>query len=176
MQLVWTPRNGTAQIIFKQVFPNLIRILFYYTAHFLNPTLIKCMLFFIIANKNYLCSRFMLVYRGAWRLYQHFKLKCISEVWSFFWKINCSWNLAQRCLQISPRGPCSAWLFFLEQCDYGRGARSVRRGRKGNGGMECCSFLEPSLPCWLCLQEDEHPFVYGASGQSRFPACRRQAC
>lgn len=46
-------------------FPNLIRILFYYTAHCLNLMLIKCMLFSIITNKNYLCSRFMLVYRGG---------------------------------------------------------------------------------------------------------------
>jgi hypothetical protein len=89
-------------------FPNLIRILFYYTAHFLNLTLIKCMLFFIITNKNYLCSRFMPAYCGGWRLYQHFKLKCVSEVWSFFWKINCSWNLAEWALQIGPGAPVAS--------------------------------------------------------------------
>lgn len=44
--------GDTAHIVLKQVSPVPMRISFYYSAHFLNLTLIKCILCFIITNKQ----------------------------------------------------------------------------------------------------------------------------
>lgn len=105
--------DSTTQIVFS--FPTLIRILFYYTAHFLNLTLIKCILYFSITN-NYLCSRFMVMYRGGWRLYQHFNFKYVSEVQGLSGKLIAAKNLAQPILPQTSLGlSSSSWLLFLEQ-------------------------------------------------------------
>ena len=89
--------GGTAQIIIKQVSPTLIRILFYYSAHFLNLTLIECILYFIITNKQlavlkmYGCALWWLMTVSAFQFQMRFRgLELI-------WKINCSWKPGTGC-------------------------------------------------------------------------------
>lgn len=131
-------------MVFKQVSSTLIRILFYYAAHFLNLTLIKRILYFIITHeqlsvlKIYGCVLWWLMTVSAFQFQMHFGgLELI-------WKINCSRKPGTACSYTDQPGA-----LLLPAPFSGTAARGVEWGlEEGNksrvdGGEQSATLLRP---------------------------------
>lgn len=121
--------GGTAHIAFKQVSPILMRISFYYSAHFLNLTLIKCILYFIITNKQLAVLKidgwvlWWLMTVSAFQFQMRFRVSGLSG------KLIAVENLAQAVLTQTSRGPASSSrLLFLDRL-LGKWSEEWKRGR-----------------------------------------------
>lgn len=172
--------GGTAQIIIKQVSPALIRILFYYSAHFLNLTLIKCILYFIITNKQlavlkiYGCALWKLMTVSA------FQFQMCFRGLELIWKINCSWKPGRGCSYTDqPGAPLQLPAPFSGPDDrgveWGVKGGEVKEGQMGEREMLslCQSF--PTSPWNLSGGEMNIPFclTHTVSGRSpEFPSLR----
>lgn len=141
--------DGIAQIVFKQVSTTLIRILFYYSAHFLNLTLIKHILYFVNTNKQlsvlkiYGCILWWLMTVSAFQFQMHFRGLELA------WKINCRWKAGTTC---SYRDQPGALLLQALSGTAARGAEwgveEERKRRVAGGKAESWLFSELSTNRW----------------------------
>lgn len=108
--------------------PTLIRILFYYTTHFLNLTLIKCIFTSLLPKNNYLYSRFVVIYCSGWRL-SVFQFQMRFRGLGLIWKINCSWKPGTAYSSTDqPGSPLQLQASFLGTAARGSGVRSGGEG------------------------------------------------
>lgn len=137
------PFGGTAHTAFQQVSPILMRISLYYSAHFLNLTLIKCILYFIITNKQLAVLKIYgwvlrwLMTVSAFQFQMRFRVSGLSG------KLIAVENLAQAVLTQTSLGPAaSSRLLFLDRLP-GKWSEEWKKGREkeeGWGRVECHPF------------------------------------